>query len=76
MSVDVPLTIIREEAGRAYVCIFSFHAKTGDVVVDPNSEYFRETVLTYDSRDLAIYECPNNLMDFIHGVVPQVQTLR
>jgi hypothetical protein len=46
VSIEVLIPDSREEARRAHVSIFGFHAEKGDVVIDLNVEYFWEIVLT------------------------------
>ena len=74
VSVDGPISNAREEAGRAHVRVFGFHAETGDIVIDLNVEYIWEIVLTNDGSNLAARERFGNFFDLIHRVVPKAQT--
>jgi hypothetical protein len=48
MPFEVPRVEAREEAGRAHIGVFSFHADAEDIVVDRDFEYLRETVFMDD----------------------------
>jgi hypothetical protein len=74
VPVEIPTGISSEETSRTHVRVFGFHADSGEIVTDPNFEYFWKIMLTNNSGRLALRERSREFLDFVYNVVPKPPT--